>query len=53
MAFRTYHLGSQLNSLAVRLMLFAFGDEKNAYTETIKVLQDLVHHFVADIVSKV
>jgi len=36
----------------LRCMMYGFGDDKNPYTETVDMLEDLVIHFIGDIALK-
>ena len=40
-------------SISVRCMMFGFGDDKNPYTESVDLLEDMVVEYISEMVSMV
>ena len=39
--------------ISVRCMMFGFGDDKNPYTESVDLLEDMVVEYISEMVSMV
>ncbi len=38
--------------LAVRCMMYGFGDDQNPYTESVELMEDLVIEYITEMVSR-